>query len=243
MWFRAKRRSPNRRFPAKPARKQSRRRQLLRWISIAGCGFYGACLVALLYLQWLPPLTTGVQLQRRVAAWLSWKPYDKHYLFIPLEEMSPHLAHAAVASEDARFFEHSGIDWLELEKVLDRAQRRGRFSRGGSTITQQLVKNVFLTTHRSWIRKGLEFTLTPLAEFMLSKKRILELYLNVVEWGPGVYGAEAAARYHYGVSAKRLTRAEAARLVACLPAPLERQPQDMGARAEDISERMRDMGW
>jgi monofunctional biosynthetic peptidoglycan transglycosylase len=182
-------------------------------------------------------------MQRRAEAWLLLAPYSKHYKFVPLSELPPHLIRATVASEDARFYEHGGIDWRELETIFDKAQRSGHVTRGGSTITQQLVKNLFLTTHRSLLRKALEFTLTPLAEMVLGKERILELYLNVVEWGPGVYGVEAAAQFHYGIAAKRLTREQAARLVACLPAPLERRPQEMGERAVDILERMRDMGW
>ena len=217
--------------------------RLLRWVCYAVIGFYGVCLLALFYLKWLPPFSTTVQIQRRVEAFALYNRYAKRYHFVPLAEMSPHLPHAAIASEDARFFDHGGLDWRELETVFDKAQRSGHFTRGGSTITQQLVKNLFLTTYRSLLRKAVEFTLTPLAEMVLTKERILELYLNVVEWGPGVYGAEAAAQFHYGISAKRLTRDQAARLVACLPAPLERRPEEMGERAVDISERMRDMGW
>jgi monofunctional biosynthetic peptidoglycan transglycosylase len=216
---------------------------LLRLLLLFLVSFYLVCLLALLYLKWLPPLSTTVQLQRRVEAMIFLTPYAKRYDFVPLSGLPQHLAHAAVASEDARFFDHGGVDWRELETLLDRAKNRGQFTRGGSTITQQLVKNLFLTTHRSLLRKALEFTLTPLAELMLSKERILELYLNVVEWGPGVYGAEAAAQFHYGIAAKRLTREQAARLVACLPAPLERRPQEMDERAVDILNRMRDMGW
>ena len=217
--------------------------RLLRWLCLFVFGFYGLCLSALFYLKWLPPLSTTVQLQRRIEAFFLAEPYTKHYHFVPLSELSPHLAHAAIAAEDARFFDHSGIDWQELEVVLDKAKHRGHFTRGGSTITQQLVKNLFLTTHRVLWRKVLEFTLAPLAEKVLTKERILELYLNVVEWGPGVYGAQAAAQFHYGTDAKRLTREQAARLVACLPAPLERRPDEMDERAVDIVERMRDMGW
>lgn len=198
---------------------------------------------ALFYLKWLPPLSTTVQLQRRTEAFFASEPYSKQYRFVSLSEISPHLVHAIIAAEDARFFDHGGIDWRELETIFDKAQRSGHVTRGGSTITQQLVKNLFLTTHRSLLRKALEFMLTPLAEVMLTKERILELYLNVVEWGPGVYGAEAAAQFHYGISARRLTRDQAARLVACLPAPLERRPQEMGERARDIIGRMRSMGW
>lgn len=243
MCLSVKRPLPNRRVfvPAHPKEHWSIRP--LRWLCLVVLSFYGLCLLSFVYLQWLPPLSTTVHLQRRIEAILSSKPYDKRYRFIPLSGIAPHLAHAAIAAEDARFFDHSGVDWHELEAVFDKAQRSGRFARGGSTITQQLVKNLFLTTHRSFVRKALEFTLTPVAEMMLTKERILELYLNVVEWGPGVYGAEAAAQFHYGVSARRLTREQSARLVACLPAPLERRPKDMDERAADIVERMQDMGW
>ena len=217
--------------------------RLLRWFFLLVLSFYAVCLLALFYLKWLPPFSTTVQIQRRVEAFASSEPYTKRYNFVPLSELPLHLVRAAVATEDARFFDHSGIDWRELDALLDKAKRHGHLTRGGSTITQQLVKNLFLTTHRSLLRKALEFTLTPLAERVLTKERILELYLNVVEWGPGVYGAEAAAQFHYGIPAKRLTRDQAARLVACLPAPLERHPQEMDERAVDIIERMRDMGW
>jgi len=182
-------------------------------------------------------------MQRRFEALLAGEPYTKRYTFVPLRGMSEQLVHAVVASEDARFFEHQGIDWVEVETVVDDAWRQGHLSRGGSTITQQLVKNLFLTTYRSVLRKTLEFTLAPLAERVLSKKRILELYLNVVEWGPGVYGAEAAAEFHYGVSANHLSREQAARLTACLPAPQERLPDEMDGRSARILERMRSMGW
>ena len=110
-------------------------------------------------------------------------------------------------------------------------------------MTQQLVKNLYLTTYRSILRKIPELTLAPLAELFLSKQRILELYLNVIEWGPGVYGAEAAARFYYDTSARRLDREQAARLVACLPSPLTREPEEMNRRSTRILARMRDMGW
>ena len=206
-------------------------------------GGYVACALSLLYLKWLPPLTTGVQIQRRVESLVEWRPYTKRYTFVPLHRISPNLAHAAVAAEDARFFTHNGIDWVELGKVFDAARKTGTIPRGASTITQQLVKNLFFTTHQSIARKGVEFILAPLVEFILSKDRILELYLNVVEWGPGIYGAEAAARFYYDISAKDLSRAQAARLAACLPAPLERTPAEMSAHSRNILERMHEMGW
>jgi monofunctional biosynthetic peptidoglycan transglycosylase len=147
-----------------------------------------------------------------------------------------------VAAEDARFHTHRGFDVEEMRQAIA-AARRGARQRGASTITQQLVKNLFLTTHRSAIRKGVEMTLTPLAELILGKERILELYLNVIEWGPGVYGIEAAARHHYDGPATSLTRDQAARLAAVIPAPRTRRPSRMGAYARVIQGRMRQMGW
>ena len=149
---------------------------------------------------------------------------------------------AGTAAEDIGFYDHGGIDWAELRKIWTEDRKRGRL-RGGSTISQQLVKNLFLTTHRSVIRKALEFTLVPIAEGVLSKDRILELYLNVIEWGPGVYGLEAAAQYHYGVPAAVLTREQAARLAACIPAPRTRKPDQMSSYSQEILRRMKLRGW
>jgi monofunctional glycosyltransferase len=115
--------------------------------------------------------------------------------------------------------------------------------RGGSTVTQQLVKNLFFGTGRSILRKGAEFTLVPVAELVLGKHRILELYLNVVEWGPGVYGAQSAGLYYYRTSARNIDRQESARLAAILPLPLKRRPDRMNHYSELILERMRQMGW
>src|SRR5215472_16677714 len=115
--------------------------------------------------------------------------------------------------------------------------------RGGSTITQQLVKNLFFGTSRSILRKGAEVVLVPVAEFVLGKQRILELYLNIVEWGPGVYGADAACRHHYRTTARAIGRDQAARLAAILPSPLRRKPERMSRYSAIIQERMRQMGW
>jgi monofunctional glycosyltransferase len=162
---------------------------------------------------------------------------------MPLSAISPNLQHAVVAAEDGRFYQHRGIDWKEVQKVVDKDLEDGHLGRGGSTITQQLVKNLFFTTNRSIVRKAVEFTLAPVAEWLLPKPRILELYLNVVEWAPGVYGAEEASRHWYGVSASRLNREEAARLAAILPAPLRRKPARMNSYSEEILKRMGQMGW
>lgn len=213
------------------------------WLAAGLAALYSLAAVSLFPLKWVMPVTTGVQVQRRIASWGSGKPYWKRYKPVPLARISKELQHAVVAAEDARFGEHSGIDWKEVQKVIGDDLESGTFGRGGSTITQQLVKNLYLTTHRSFVRKGIEFTLAPLAERILGKDRILELYLNVIEWGPGVYGAEAAAQHHYKVPAWRLTRAQAVRLAAIIPNPRRRRPERMGAYAEVIETRMRQMGW
>jgi monofunctional biosynthetic peptidoglycan transglycosylase len=178
-----------------------------------------------------------VQIERRHLA------YTKRYTFVPLRRISPDLQHAVIAAEDGRFFQHRGFDWVEMQKVLQQDMQRHKLGRGGSTITQQLVKNLFLSTNRSLIRKGVEFTLVPVVELILTKERILELYLNVIEWGPGVYGAEAAAEYYYGSHAAELGRAESARLAAVIPAPLKRRPGQMNDYSGVILERMAKSGW
>jgi len=170
------------------------------------------------------------------------KAYHQRYVFVGLDRIAPDLQHAVIAAEDARFFQHHGFDWHEMRTAAEEDLEKGR-GRGASTITQQLVKNLFFGTGRSFLRKGVEFTLVPVAELGLGKRRILELYLNVVEWGPGIYGAEAAARYHYAIAARSVGPQQAARLAAILPAPLRRRPERMNDYSALILERMRQMGW
>jgi monofunctional biosynthetic peptidoglycan transglycosylase len=198
--------------------------------------------LALVAARWIDPPTTAVQMQRQLQAWAHGTAYHKHYEFVPLSRISPDLQHAVVAAEDARFYEHHGFDWHEIEIAAEDDLEGGR-SRGASTITQQLVKNLFFGTGRSVLRKGAEFTLVPVAEIVLGKRRILEIYLNVVEWGPGIYGAEKACRYYDGTAARSVDRQQAARLAAILPAPLKRRPERMNKYSGLILERMRQMGW
>jgi monofunctional glycosyltransferase len=213
----------------------------LRAILLGGllliAAWYVLCTVTVLALRWINPPTTMVQIERHFG------PYKKRYVFVPLQRISPNLQHAVIAAEDGRFFQHHGFDWVEMQKVLEQDMKRHRLGRGGSTITQQLVKNLFLSTNRSLIRKGVEFTLVPIVELILTKERILELYLNVIEWGPGVYGAEAAAEYYYRVHAAALGREESARLAAVIPAPLKRRPAQMNDYSNVIMERMTQNGW
>jgi monofunctional biosynthetic peptidoglycan transglycosylase len=203
---------------------------------------YLAVAASLVSLRWIPPLSTALQAQRRVEALFARKPYHKKYEFVRLNRIAPDLQHAVIASEDSRFYQHHGFDWVEIQKAID-DEDEDRPMRGASTITQQLAKNLYLTTQRSFLRKAVEASLVPVAEFALGKQRILELYLNVVEWGPGVFGAEAAAQFHYGVHASGLSREQSARLAAILPNPIRRKPARMNAKAELILARMRQMGW
>jgi len=133
--------------------------------------------------------------------------------------ISAHLKRAVVASEDARFVEHEGVDWEAMKKAFESNRRRGRPARGGSTISQQLAKNLFLSPQRSYLRKGQELVITAMIELVWDKRRILEVYLNVAEWGEGVFGAEAAARHYFRTSAARLGPEQAATLAVMLPRP------------------------
>jgi monofunctional glycosyltransferase len=192
--------------------------------------------------KWIDPPTTAVQVERRVQSWFNGKPYQKRYKFVPLNQISPELQHAVIAAEDARFYLHHGFDWNQLQ-IAAKEDMEGERTRGASTLTQQLVKNLLFGTSRSFIRKGLETTLVPVAEIVLGKRRILELYLNVVEWGPGVYGAEAACRYYDKIPARNIGREQSAQLAAILPAPLKRHPERMHRYPEIIMKRMSQVGW
>ncbi len=138
---------------------------------------------------------------------------------VPYERISIHLKRAVVAAEDAKFLDHEGFDWEAIQKAMTKNEQHKKVVAGASTISQQLAKNLFLSGERSWLRKGEEAIITWMMERMLSKRRILELYLNVAEWGEGVFGAEAASRYHFGVPASALGPEQAAWLAAILPSP------------------------
>jgi len=219
-----------------------RLRSFLLSVAVAIALAWTLAAITLVALRWIDPPTTAVHVQRRLQAFIHGTPYHSRYRFIPLTEVSPELQHAVVAAEDARFYQHRGFDWHEIQ-IAAEDDLEGTRSRGASTITQQLIKNLFFGTGRSVLRKGAEFTLVPVAELILGKQRILELYLNVVEWGPGIYGTDAAARYHYQTTAGNLSREQAARLAAILPSPLRRRPARMNRYSALIQERMQQMGW
>jgi monofunctional biosynthetic peptidoglycan transglycosylase len=145
--------------------------------------------------------------------------------WVPYARISPHLKRAVIAAEDANFMSHWGFDWEAMRRAHERNVREGEIMAGASTISQQLAKNLFLPSARAWWRKAQEAAITVMLETLLSKRRILEIYLNVAEWGDGVYGAEAAARYHYGVPAAALSPEQAARLAAMLPSPRSYTPR------------------
>ncbi len=228
--------------PPKTRLRKSFLRSFVRWLGLAVVLLWSLAALTLVAAKWVDPPTTAMHIERRLQAWIHHKPYRERYNFIPLSQISPNFQHAVVAAEDARFYQHHGFDWQELE-IAAKGDMEGERTRGASTITQQLVKNLFFGTGGSVFRKGAEFTLVPVAEFVLGKQRILEIYLNVVEWGPGIYGAEPACRTYDKTSARNIGREQGARLAAILPAPLKRRPERMNSYSTVILERMRQMGW
>ncbi|QJR34693.1 monofunctional biosynthetic peptidoglycan transglycosylase [Gemmatimonas groenlandica] len=193
----------------------------------------------LLFAMVQPPITS-VMLQRVVARTANGeRPIWPAHTTVSRRELSPYLRRAVLASEDDRFYLHFGIDTVEINNALERRRRGGKL-RGASTLTQQVAKNLFLWNGRSFVRKGIEAYIALLLELILSKERILDLYLNLAEWGPNAFGAEAAAQLHFRKSAADLTREEAARLAAILPAPRRWSPKGSIAtrRAATILMRM-----
>ena len=212
----------------------AKRRGGLRWLVIAWKAFsytLGGLLVAFVLAQlwfyahilyWLhyPPGQTAF-MERRLDSLLAKNPKATiRYQWVPYERISASLKRAVVAAEDAKFLDHEGFDWEAIQKAMVKNEKQGHVVAGASTISQQLAKNLFLSGERSWLRKGQEAIITWMLENELSKRRILELYLNVAEWGePGIFGAEAAARYHFGVNAASLDANQAAWLAVILPSP------------------------
>ncbi|MBL8922721.1 MAG: monofunctional biosynthetic peptidoglycan transglycosylase [Myxococcaceae bacterium] len=230
----------------KRAAEPSRWRRLARRLSRLTLGAFVALLAALLVLRVLDPPTTAFMLQRRLDAWRGdERRFSLRQQWVALEHIDPALQLAVVASEDQKFPRHSGFD---VEAIADAVEDRfeGRSSRGASTLTQQVAKNLFLWPGQSFLRKGLEAGLTVLLELLWPKRRILEVYLNVAEFGDGVYGVEAACRASFGKSARHVTAEEAALLAAVLPAPKKRsvrQPSEVvKARAAWVVDQARALG-
>jgi len=172
------------------------------------------------------PGETAFMAQRMEEARAKKPDAELRYQWVPYERISANLKRALIAAEDAKFNDHAGFDWDGIQGALEKNRRKGRVVSGGSTITQQLAKNLFLSPDRSYLRKGEEAVITLMLEAMLPKRRIFELYLNVIEWGNGVFGAEAASRRYFSVGAAQLSAEQAARLAAMTPSPrlFERNP-------------------
>lgn len=204
-------------------------RRLLQGLGAAVLAALVLPTLLILPLRWLDPPTTSLQAQRRIAALVAWRAYDKRMEWRDHAAISPRLRRAVLAAEDGRFYQHWGVDIVEAARAIEEGQD-GERARGASTITMQLAKNLFLwegwTLYDKGLRKGIELYLTIWLELLLPKDRILEIYVNVIEWGDGIYGAEAAAQKWYRVPASRLSWGQAARLAAVLPSPLRHNPVD-----------------
>lgn len=195
--------------------------RMARWGLLIAAGLWLAPVVLWRFID--PPLT-GLMVSRLVSELVGEGTTRFHHDAVDIEDISPHLILAVLASEDQAFLEHRGFDWEAIRKAL-RHNERHRRKRGASTISQQTAKNVFLWEGRSWIRKGLEVPYTVAIEWTWGKRRILEAYLNCVEFGPGIYGAEAAARHYWKVPASKLSPSQSALLAATLPSPRRNNPR------------------
>jgi len=201
--------------PPNSHRRRSFVGRLFRWLALAVLilGLLGPVAVVTLY-RFVPPPITWLMVERMVEG----HGFDRRW--VPIGRISPALVRALIAAEDSRFCEHHGFDFNAMQKALESNEKGSGRIRGGSTISQQTAKNIFLWPRRDYVRKGLEAWFTVLIELIWGKQRIMEVYLNSIEWGPGVYGAEAAAQHNFHVSAAALNNAQAARLAAIVPKPL-----------------------
>ena len=228
--------------PAPAPRGRSFVVRLARALAMLLVGYYLFAVLLLVAYRFVSPPITGVQLERRIEALGDDKARRFRRQPVALKSLPRHVGRAVLAAEDGRFYQHSGFDLTEMRDAGKDAIRGGGV-RGASTVTQQLVKNLFGCTCRNPVRKLYDFALTPPAELILGKDRILELYLNNVEWGPGVFGIEMAARHHYGTRARALSRTQAAGLAALLPNPLRRTPRSTAQYRAEILRRMAFRGW
>lgn len=192
---------------------------LLRLILKISVWFVGLSLFSVVLFKWVPVPVTPLMLIRNVQQITSGQKLKLKHDWVSMKNISPHLQLAAVCSEDQNFFDHHGIDFEAMKKAVNESKKRKGKLRGASTISQQTAKNIFLWPHRSWLRKGLEVWFTGLIELIWGKKRILEVYLNSIEMGNGIYGAEAAAKKYFGVKASELSKYQSAAIIAVLPSP------------------------
>lgn len=209
-------------------------RRGLRWVFIAVAALAAAYALTVLLLvvayRWVNPPTSTLMLGQAMSG------TQIAQRWMPLDRMSPNLLHAVILSEDGQFCRHHGVDWLAMREAIE--QSLDGAARGGSTITMQTVKNLFLWPSKSYVRKAIEIPLALGSEAVWPKRRILEMYLNIAEWGPGIFGAEAAARYHFGKSAANLTVREASLLAVSLPNPFEREAGQPGPGTQRLADRL-----
>ena len=218
-------------------------RFLLRLIAKITIWFVGLSLFSVIVFKWVPVPVTPLMLIRTVQQITSGQKVILKHDWVPMKKISPHMQLAAVCSEDQNFFTHHGIDFGAMKKAVNESKKKNGKLRGASTISQQTAKNVFLWPQRSWLRKGLEVWFTGLIELIWGKKRILEVYLNSIEMGNGIYGAEAASKSYFGVKASELSKYQATSIIAILPSPRKWNARNPGpyvqSRIEWINRQMR----
>jgi len=201
---------------------------VLRLLLKISVWFVGLSLFLVLLFKWVPVPVTHLMLIRSAQQITSGKKLILKHDWVSMKNISPHLQLAAVCSEDQNFFTHHGIDFGAMKKAVNESKKKNGKLRGASTISQQTAKNVFLWPQRSWLRKGLEVWFTGLIELIWGKKRILEVYLNSIEMGNGIYGAEAASKHYFGVKASELSKYQATSIIAILPSPLKWNAKNPG---------------
>jgi monofunctional biosynthetic peptidoglycan transglycosylase len=201
-------------------RRRARWRYALAWSAALVAVVLGVTVAQVLLLRWRDPQTTAWMAMRQRQATTRGEMLTIRHTWVDLALIPRDLQRAVVLAEDGNFFTHRGFDWEAIRSARARNEREQRVKFGGSTITQQLAKNLFLSPSRSWLRKGREAVITVVMEWLLPKERILELYLNSIELGPGVFGVAEGARHHFGKPVERLTRDQCCRLAAIIPAPL-----------------------
>ena len=220
-------------------------RRITRFLFRVALALFLLSIGGVLLYRYVPVPVTPLMLRNALSAAVKGNPATFHHDWVPIEEMSPHLASAVVASEDQRFYQHNGFDWKEIGNAIEE-RKAGKRKRGGSTISQQTAKNVFTFCSSTWARKAIEAYYTVLIEWLWPKERILEVYLNSIEMGPCIYGAEAVAQQHFGKSAEKLTRSDCALIAATLPNPKRYSSKSpskyMRKRQNDILIQMGKMG-
>lgn len=225
-------------------------KQVITWLARISKACVIAFLIATFYFSicfsFIPPRRTPLMLKRQMQQIGEKKKYNLQHEWVPIDKISPYLIQAVVATEDNRFMKHHGIDFGAIKKARAFNQKSTRRKRGASTISQQTAKNVFLWPARTYLRKGFEVYFTLLIETVWSKKRVMEVYLNMIEMGPGIYGAEAASQYYFKKPASKLSRNEAVLIAVSLPNPLRRNParptKYMLQRQQQIISLMRKIG-